>query len=380
MPHNIKHSTVVMRTTCTVFFLLFTFIYLYDYQADIMAVTQYLLSKGATHYNRTIGALLITLVVWLVQIGVMALTKLQRHTHAVTYFPSFVMLALLSDICPAADTTSYTMRWLWLFPLLMLVFAGTVWFCRQFESLDISIGSTHLLSRIVWTNLSMMAVMAVGVCAVSCSDEVFHYRMHIERRISQGHFDHLLEVGNRSEETDSSLTMLRIWALSENHKLGEELFEYPLVGQSDAMLPNGSSVRLLMAPEDRLYKHLGVVFVDKMRPRTYLEKLHQSRYATQASHDWLLCAYLLDRDLNNFVKALRRYYNIHDELPKHYREALTLYNHLTSHPAIIYHNAVMDADYEDYQQLAKKYSNPQEQYAMVRDSYGKTYWFYYDFR
>ncbi|MBP7856781.1 MAG: hypothetical protein KAZ98_02770 [Prevotella sp.] len=380
MSNLIKNRAMAMQMTCTFFFLLFTFIYLYDYQADIMAVTQSALSKGATRYNRTIGAVLITLLLWLLQIGVCALTKLRRQTHAVTYFPSFVLLALLSDLSPEVDTSGYVGRWLWLFPLLMLVFAGVVWFSRQLESLDIAIGSSNLLSKIVWTNLLMMILMAMGVTAIGCSDEVFHYRMNMENRIAQGDFEGALKIGSQSEETDSSLTMMRAWALSGQNELGERLFEYALTGGSDALLPNGVSVRLLMAPEEKLYKRLGVVFVEKMRPKTYFEKLHQTRWATKASHDWLLCAYLLDRDLEHFVRALGKYYHVDSTLPKHYREALILYNHLTSNPYIVYDDNVMDADYEDFQTLDNKYKDPRVKYTMLRDSYGKTYWFYYYFK
>lgn len=34
------------------FFLLFTFLYLFEYQADVLAVTQHVLAHGVTHYNR----------------------------------------------------------------------------------------------------------------------------------------------------------------------------------------------------------------------------------------------------------------------------------------------------------------------------------------
>ena len=52
-------------------------------------------------------------------------------------------------------------------------------------------------------------------------------------------------MGVKEAATDSSLTMLRVWALSENHMLGDRLFSYPLVGGCDAMLPNGTSVKLM---------------------------------------------------------------------------------------------------------------------------------------
>ena len=37
----------------------------------------------------------------------------------------------------------------------------------------------------------------------------------------------------------------------------------------------------------------------------------------------------------------------------------------------------MDADYQDYQTMEAKYGNPVERKAALRDTYGNTYWYYY---
>jgi len=91
----------------------------------------------------------------------------------------------------------------------------------------------------------------------------------------------------------------------------------------------------------------------------------------------LLCAYLLDGNLDLFVKTLPKFYNVRENLPKHYREALTLYMHQSGHPTIVYRNNVMEADFEDFQVLRLKNKDTRIQYSTLRDSYGKTYWFYY---
>lgn len=133
----------------------------------------------------------------------------------------------------------------------------------------------------------------------------------------------------------------------------------------------------MMASTEPVYIMLGVYFKQKMRPRVYFEKLHQKWWATKASDDWLLCAYLLDCDVDAFAHNITKYYRLDSHLPKHYREALILYTHLREHPYLVYHDAVMDADYEDYQDMSKKYANPKERFSELKDTYGKTYWFYY---
>lgn len=69
--------------------------------------------------------------------------------------------------------------------------------------------------------------------------------------------------------------------------------------------------------------------------------------------DYLLSGYLLDKNLDSFVREITRHYAVNDSvsLPKHYEEALLLYTHLHSTPYIIYKNDVLNADFQDYQKL-----------------------------
>ena len=116
-----------MRVMCAILFLCFSFLYLYEYQADVLAVAQHVLSDGQTHYNRTIGAVLITAVLYLLQIGVYAVTKLSKRTHAMTYFPSLLILAIITDISPDIDLHFSFGAWLVVFPLLLILYGFFVW-------------------------------------------------------------------------------------------------------------------------------------------------------------------------------------------------------------------------------------------------------------
>lgn len=372
-----KNDTAVVKTCCAVFFLLFTFLYVYDYQDDILAATQHVLSRGATHYNRIIGAILFTVFLWLIHEATFIITKLRRCAYALTYFPAFLVLGILTDVTPNLEHESYLGNWLWGFPLLMVIYAFVVYICRQLESIEQNESNTGLFSRLNWGNLLVMILSSIMTCCIGCSDEVFHWRMQMESDIMKGHYAQSLTVGANEEETDSSLTMLRVWSLSKTHELGNKLFDYPVEGGSAALLPNGKSVCLIMAPADTLYHYLGIKFKQQMPAMTYLEKIHEKGYASKDAHDWLLCAYLLDGRLDQFVKTLPKYYKLNESLPLHYREALTLYTHLKEHPVLVFHSSLMDADYNDFNDLARKYSDPRERNSMLRDSYGNTYWYYY---
>ena len=85
-----------MRVICAVVFCVFTFSFLYFYQADVLAMTQHVLSGGVSSYNRTVGVLLITLVLYLLQLLVYAISGLYKRAHALTYFPSLLALTVLT--------------------------------------------------------------------------------------------------------------------------------------------------------------------------------------------------------------------------------------------------------------------------------------------
>lgn len=366
-----------MRLVCAIFFILFTSLYLNKYQPDILAATQHVLSHGATHYNNLVGTILITLALWLIQVAVYAGTRLNHRTHALTYLPSMLLLAVLTDVSPDLTTSTYLGVWVWLFPLFMVVFAFVVWFFKQLEPMEPATLSAGLFSRLTWINLLQLTVASFVVCSIGCSDAVFHSRMRMESEMMKGDYHAAACVGKKVSDVDSSLSMLRIVALTKDHALCERLFEYQLVGGSDAMLPNEKSVKLMMLPEDSVYATFGIVFKQKMKPLTYLKYVNKSKYANKDSKDWLLCAYLLDCDLDRFAAALPRYYEVNGALPKSFREALVLYNHLRKKPLIVYKESTMDADYEDFKKVYYQTTNATARLSNVKDSYGTTYWFYY---
>ena len=90
--------------------------------------------------------------------------------------------------------------------------------------------------------------------------------------------------------------------------------------------------------------------------------------------------YLLDKDIDAFAREVSRYYPINsDSLPRHYREALVLYNHRRSNPVITYKDAVLDVDYNDLQKLEASCQNDTERKGKVMESYANSYWYFFDY-
>ncbi|MBQ3630321.1 MAG: hypothetical protein II949_03700 [Prevotella sp.] len=339
-PHK-KNGTITIRVMCAVVFMLFCFLWLYLFQGDVMAYGQHVLSGGQTHYDRTVGAVIITVVLQLLQLGVYGVVRLARRTHALTYLPSMLTLAVLSRVSPDMTVHSVVHGHWWIVVLILVAWGGAVWLSRHLLPFaDDNKELTGLFSQRSSINLLIMVLMMLGVVAVSNTEAVFHFRAHAEAALQRGDVDEVLRVGSRSHETDESLTMLRIHALARQGQLGERLFDYPIVGRSTDMLPlKGSRSRLLVMRRDSLLKHLGGRPLYAMDVDTYLHALQRDSLATPLVADYLLCSYLIDRNLTAFAEALPTYYPDSVALPRYYREALQVYHQRDSLPKPAMDNA-----------------------------------------
>ena len=379
MRNNNRHRSegaVILRVTCAVAFLLFTFCWLYFFQGDMLAVAQNGLSGGKTHYNHTVGAVICTAVLFGLHLLVFFLTRLTRRTHALTYFPSMLLLAFVSSI----STPFRWGAWLWAGPLALVLWGGAVWLSKELLPFgDDDRRPVALFSRVTWINLLQLALMMIGVAAVSNTNAVQHFRAHSEVALMKGDLDEVLRVGRRSLETDESLTMLRIFALSQKGQLADHLFEYAVSGTSNDMLPlQGSKSALLLMPDSLLWQHFN------RRPAgsvaQYLDSLERDTLATPAWRDYKLMGQLIDRRIDTFVVCLPRYYTMEaDSLPRHYREALVLYQQ-TVDTLFIYRDSLMLNRWHDFHANDSIYPKPSERKIRTEEEFRGTYWYYYFFQ
>lgn len=348
-----------MRAACAVVFGIFTFCYLYYYQADLLSVEQHVLSGGKTTYNPLIGAVLITFVLYLVQLGVFAVTKLYKRAHALTYFPSILLLLLLTVAHPNPVEGKLSVgAWLWIAIVLLALFCWAAWMSYQFQAYEPKVDSTGLFSRVTWVNLLTLGGMFLFLGLASNHHDVEHYRMRLECKLQRDEFDDAW-IAREGSATDSSLVMLRAYCLSRLGLLGEHLFELPLVGGSHALRPDGLTTTTMLYPELKIRRYS----------------------STKAADEYRLCSYLMDKDLAGFVRSVKACYDLGDadNLPKHYKEALVLYQHKASNPAVEYKNHVFEADYADFLNTGSDAPDELTRMNQRRDIYGNTYWYYYKY-
>ena len=369
-----------LRLTCALIFIAFSFLWLYRFQADVLAAAQHVLSGGTTRYNPLLGAVLITVLLQLLQLLVYTVFHLTNRGHALTYFPSMLALALISAInTDLAQSYAWGLWWL-LVPLVLIGWVGICLVVRYIQNVEPDKNAIEFFSRPMWINMLSLFVMMMIVAAISNTNAVFHYRMRAETCLLQGDYEGALETGCESLESDADLQMIRMYAMAQRGELGERLFHYPIVGSSSLMLPTNGETHFVRYPVDSLYRAFGARPARNMLPAAYLKALANQPLV----RDYDLCGLLIDRQLDTFVERLQYYYASDDSLdtsslPKHYCEALTLYCHSRRHPALIYRNPVMEEDYRNLQELELKYLDATERKGKVENLYRDTYWYYYKY-
>ena len=143
---NKNCSTVAIRLMCAIVFLTFSFVWLYCFQADILAAAQHVLSKGLTTYKPFVGAVLITLALQVFQLIVYALTRLRKRSHALTYLPSMLALAVITGINSDIDSHYALSSW-WVILLVFVLWGLLVLGARALQTIEPDAEPKGLFSR-----------------------------------------------------------------------------------------------------------------------------------------------------------------------------------------------------------------------------------------
>lgn len=354
--NNESDSSRYYKVVCTVVFICFCFCYLYFYQCDVLAAGQHVLSEGQTHYSRGIGAVLITLTLYLLQWLVAYVTQLKNRAYAMTYFPSLLILTVITDVSSEIDKGFSWGGWLIALPVVCLCFVGLVWALRQIQSFEPISPSTGLFSRTMWVNLLTLVIMFIAVGIFSNGHAAFHYRMRMESLLAEEQYEKALEIGKNSLETDASLSMLRAYALAKTGQLGNLFFHYPLPEQGNLLLPDSNQTRCVVYPDSLIE-----AFASSSKNRI----------------DYKLIGWLLEKDLVRFSAVAERAYP-DSMMPKSYSEALLLHDYLTGKPFAPDVDNILVTDFYDFRKMQSLYEQ-EERASQMRKTYGNTYWWYYKY-
>lgn len=294
--------------------------------------------------------------------GYPSLDSFFPYSYALSYLPSVLLLAFITDI----DHTIYervTMgSWSWIFPLGMILFVSLISLGRKIERI---LGNEHrykFLNTLV-PNLLIMQIMCMGCLTLSNTDEVFHYEAEVDAALLKQDYRKALSVGAGSYRSSRELSVMRAYALSRTDSLADKLFAYPQYDASRGLLFDERHVRTWLKPES-IYQYLGDFPRQDESIVAYLRRLCYSETGNEPVLDYYLCAILLRKELDCFLRELDYFCYIEPALPKAYKEALYLYY-------------VQHADWKppfDMSELEDAYKAYRSSPHRHRD----TYWYYYD--
>lgn len=363
-------------TICNIVFVSFCFCYLYYYQADLLSLMQYTYSDGQTHYNHLWGAVLTALL--LLSVNLLAIRRNKEfHTFSAwTFFPSAILLTFITGGRQTEDLNlsfGFIACMSLIAVCLYVIFSKCI---RNFIRSNSEKINNNSLIKNLWINLLIVTVQFMYVCAFSNSDRLFHARLHLLQSLCEKDYDEALCTIDKLETSDRQLTTLIVYTLSKKNVLAEKLFEYPLRGGSVSLLPDSTLTSKIGF--DEIYHHLNLK-IPGNQIHNSIEFIRHGRGRNKQAADYILCGYLMDKNLDAFVENITKYYDINDLLPKHYREALTLYVHSHTAPKVIFKNSIMDADFQDYQNMEHDITDTEERKNKLRDTYGNTYWYYYQY-
>lgn len=374
-PSAFKRTVHIISWMCGILFTLFSLAYLFYMQANLLGMAQHILSGGRTTYSPVYGAILLTIALLILKAAFARTIAYPLRFNALYYFPSFLVIGLLTSISPDPEN-GMTLAVNWIAVVICLaLFVLVSWIALHYPDRK---NVKQNIFAFVWTNLLLLSLQGVMAGGIADTNDVCHYRLRAERHLIEGNDTAALRVGAASLKADRQLTAMRAFALSRNNQMGDKLFEYPQYYGSDGLLPHPADTLFCFAFPQMLYEYLKAKPAPSLTNSTrFLSLAAQRQNASAAVRDYLLCALLLDKNLDAFAAALPQYYPLNARLPLYYKQALTLYAHLHPNDSLIYSDKTEQAALNQFLSAASACPAPTEQANTLRKQYDKTYYWYY---
>ena len=362
---------------CASYFAVFSFFYLYVFERDILAQTQFRLSEGTTVYHPFLAAFLCTLLLTFLGLFIGRLFHwLPLRLKASAWFLPFLLVGALTHWrYPEYGDTGTAPGWgtvaLLLSAYVLWLFISRLWTDSSKER--------ESSFAYAWPNgLQLIAFTVMCVC-LSNTNIMLHRTLYAARQLSEGRYDQVLQAAQWEQHPSRQLSAMTALALSENNLLGEYLFAYPQPHGSEGLLPTMSDTLMCYDLPRAAGYHLGYKRGQCTSSTFFLKVIANMPKAQPAVRDYLLCAYLLDRNLEAFTAELGADAQEPDSLPRHYGEALVLYRHTQTESLSEELVTPLDSCFHLFQELLHEKGTQAEREFNLRHRFGASYWTYYYF-
>ena len=378
-PLHYQRTARILTVACGLLFSVFCFLYLYVFQQDLLEAFHYSLAEGKTRFSPLGTALWTTGILMLVRWLVNRLLHLQGGVRELAYFPSCLLLGVFTSVGSAVyQGKAIETVWMWLLPLLLVLFFGVAYVARKFW--DAYFGRTFDEWWTVNTNLLILLLLCVMTVSVGNTDIHFHHELAVEASLKQGDYARAREIGKKMVHPSRSLTALRMYTLSKDKAMGEALFQYPQLYGAEGLLLDGESGNRFRLTSDSLYVYLGSAPQAGEKAVDYFGRICRDEVGSHVALDYYLSALLLERRLEKFTAEFEALYEAGDSIPRYYEEALFLHDKL--HPS-----KTRKVESEELEQKWKAYEERQLELAgtvgegnHMRRKFGDTFWCYYQYR
>ena len=194
---TLQKTTGLIRFSCGLLFMLFSFLYLYCIQGDLLAEAQFVFSNGVTTYSILLGALVITALLQMLQwLVCLVFRGFPDRWYAISYFPSFLFFSIITDVNRSVFDSFSLGSWKWLIPLALLLFVGSAIFIKKRASAEDY--SSPVISMNLWPNYLILLVMILCTGSIPSTTDVYHYELKTERLIMSKEYEDACKVGVKS--------------------------------------------------------------------------------------------------------------------------------------------------------------------------------------
>ena len=376
---NRRRTARIIAVASGLLFSAFSFTYLSVFQKDVMEALHYSLAQGKTVYAPWMSAVLITVVLLVLRWAVNALIGLKGPLKALSYFPSCLLLGVLTDVGHNVyHGGGISDTWGWMLPLCLVLYGVLGWLLARAARLwlnpempDIWVVNSNFMT------LLMLCFMTIGIGNTNVH---FHHELQVEEALRKQDYGRALQVAEKTMDPSRNLTALRAYAMSRQGTMGEDLFRYPQLYGAAGLLMGTSDEKALRLNADSLSVYLGAKPALGEPALTFFRRICEEESGNYTTLDYYLSALLLEKKLDEFVRAFDELYTVRDSIPYYYRQALFLDSKM--HPSAVTDSAdvALEELWGKYLQKQQELSGQRGEANYMRREFGDTYWWYYQYK
>ena len=376
---NRRRTARIIAVASGLLFSAFSFTYLSVFQKDVMEALHYSLAQGKTVYAPWMSAVLITVVLLVLRWAVNALVGLKGPLKALSYFPSCLLLGVLTDVGHNVyHGGGISDTWGWMLPLCLVLYGVLGWLLARAARLwlnpempDIWVVNSNFMT------LLMLCFMTIGIGNTNVH---FHHELQVEEALRKQDYGRALLVAEKTMDPSRNLTALRAYAMSRQGTMGEDLFRYPQLYGAAGLLMGTSDEKALRLNADSLSVYLGAKPALGEPALTFFRRICEEESGNYTTLDYYLSALLLEKKLDEFVHAFDELYTVRDSIPYYYRQALFLDSKMHPSAATDSADVALEELWGKYLQKQQELSGQRGEANYMRREFGDTYWWYYQYK